>query len=344
MSSELRKLVEKRDLTSDEAFYIASSIMKGELPDALVAGILIALRMKGETPDEIASFVRSMRSFMIKAEGSPNSIDTAGTGGDGMNTVNVSTASAIAVSSVVPVFKHGNRAVSSSSGSADVLEAFGYDINVKPEEVSPLVRKTNFVFLFAQLYHPAMRNVAPIRKTLGVRTLFNVLGPFTNPASVKRQVIGVFSKDYMNVLIETAKILNYEKIILVHGEPGIDEVSVSGKTFVKILDHGKVLSEEFVPEDFGASIIDLNKLRTSSAEESAIRILRSSLGKDREVSSFIRANIAMDLLLIEKVKNLRDGYEMADSLLSELPSRAKQIISSHGNERKLQELLDKARG
>ncbi|WP_256201738.1 anthranilate phosphoribosyltransferase [Sulfuracidifex metallicus] len=205
MSSELRKLVEKRDLTSDEAFYIASSIMKGELPDALVAGILIALRMKGETPDEIASFVRSMRSFMIKAEGSPNSIDTAGTGGDGMNTVNVSTASAIAVSSVVPVFKHGNRAVSSSSGSADVLEAFGYDINVKPEEVSPLVRKTNFVFLFAQLYHPAMRNVAPIRKTLGVRTLFNVLGPFTNPASVKRQVIGVFSKDYMNVLIETAK-------------------------------------------------------------------------------------------------------------------------------------------
>lgn len=113
---------------------------------------------------------------------------------------------------------------------------------------------------------------------------------------------------------------------------------------MKILDHGKVLSEEFVPEDFGASIIDLNKLRTSSAEESAIRILRSSLGKDREVSSFIRANIAMDLLLIEKVKNLRDGYEMADSLLSELPSRAKQIISSHGNERKLQELLDKARG
>ncbi len=341
MSSELKKLVERKNLNEEEAFSLANKFMKGEAPEALIAGLLIALRMKGETSEEIAGFARSMRSFMVKVDGKPEAIDTAGTGGDGMNTVNVSTASAIAMSSIVPVFKHGNRAVSSSSGSADVLEAFGYDIAVKPEEVQHLIDEVNFAFLFAQLYHPAMKNVAGVRRVLGVRTIFNVLGPFTNPASVRTQVIGVFSREYMDVLMDAARLLEYRKLILVHGEPGIDEVSVSGKTFMKVLKEGKVKDDEISPEDFGIKPVDLKSLTVSSAEESAYKVLKASLGKEREVASFLKANIAMELLLIDKVSDLRDGYEMADSLVAELPSRLSLVVSSHGNPSRLKEILGK---
>ncbi|BBG23817.1 anthranilate phosphoribosyltransferase [Sulfuracidifex tepidarius] len=339
MSSELKRLVERKDLSEEEAFSLGNKFMKGELTESLMAGLLVALRMKGEKAEEIAGFARSMRSFMVKVEGKPEGLDTAGTGGDGMNTVNVSTASAVAMSTLVPVFKHGNRAVSSSSGSADVLEAFGYDINVKPGEVSEIVSKVNFVFLFAQVYHPAMRNVAVVRKSLGIRTLFNVLGPFTNPASVRRQVIGVFSREYMDVLIDAAKLLGYERLILVHGEPGIDEVSVSGKTFMKVLKEGKVTDYEITPEELGIKPIELKHVTASSAEESAMKILRASFGKDNEVSAFLKANIAVELFLLDKVKDMKDGYEMAQSLLEELPSRLKVIIQSHGNPSKLNDML-----
>ncbi len=339
MSFELRRLVERKDLSEEEAFSLGSKFMKGELNEPLMAGLLVALRMKGERAEEIAGFARSMRSFMVRVDGKPEALDTAGTGGDGMNTVNVSTASAVAMSSLVPVFKHGNRAVSSNSGSADVLEAFGYDIVVKPEEVSETVSKANFVFLFAQIYHPAMKNVAGVRKSLGIRTLFNVLGPFTNPASVRKQVIGVFSREYMDVLIEAAKILDYEKLVLVHGEPGIDEVSVSGRTFMKVLKGGKVTDYEITPEDLGIKPVELKRVTVTSAEESAMKILKASLGKDKEVSAFLKANMAVELFLLDKVKDVKDGYEMAESLLGDLPSRLKIVVQSHGNPSKLNAML-----
>ena len=220
----LKKIVDGASLESEEARKLALDIMDGTIPDVVVSAILVALRMKGETVDEITGFAKAMRERAIRISGE-YAIDIVGTGGDGFSTLNVSTASALLTSIKYPVAKHGNRAVSGKTGSADVLEALGYRIEVEPSEAAKLLKETRFVFLFAPLYHPAMKRVAPIRRALGIRTIFNVLGPLTNPANVKRIVIGVFSKSYAEKVAEAASRLGYEKAVIVYGEPGIDEVS-----------------------------------------------------------------------------------------------------------------------
>ncbi|MFP3223281.1 MAG: anthranilate phosphoribosyltransferase, partial [Nitrososphaeria archaeon] len=232
LSEMLEMLLKGKDLSITESSEIASAIIKGELTEAQTSAILVALRAKGESPDEIAGYAISMRNSSIRVGPWYDAVDTAGTGGDGIGTFNASTASAIIISRVIRVAKHGNRGVSSRSGSADFLEALGYNIIVRPEEAENLLRNSGFVFLFAQLYHPSMKNVAPVRKALGIRTIFNMLGPLTNPAGVKRQVVGVFSTKFMVPIAEAFVKLGAENIYLVHGHPGIDEVSVSGQTSV----------------------------------------------------------------------------------------------------------------
>jgi len=330
-NSYLDKIVNRIDLSDLEAEELAIKIMNGDIPDVVVSAILIALRMKGEAPSEIIGFVRAMRRFAnrINAE---FAIDTAGTGGDGLGTFNASTASAILTSIVHPVAKHGNRAVSGRSGSADVLEVLGYNISIEPLKAYELLKKTNFVFLFAPLYHPAMKRVAPIRRALGVRTIFNILGPLANPGGTRRQVIGVFSKSFMPIIAEAISRLDYERVVLVHGEPGIDEVSTHGNTYIYEISGTRI--EEYIisPEDLGAKRVDINRLVVSSPEESAIRMLRASKGFDRDVAEFIKINTAFALYIAGKARDPRDGYEYSSQLLPQLIDRIEELVKYNGDE------------
>ncbi|MEM4865614.1 MAG: anthranilate phosphoribosyltransferase, partial [Acidilobaceae archaeon] len=255
----LNKLVNGERLSEEDSMSIALSIMDGEIPEVVISAILVALRIRGESVDEIVGFAKAMRMKSLKIPCS-YAIDIVGTGGDGIGTLNVSTASAVLTSIVYPVAKHGNRAVSGKSGSADVLEFLGYRIEIEPDKAIELISKTGFVFLFAPLYHPAMKRVAPIRKTLGIRTIFNILGPLTNPAGTKRQVVGVFSKSFAPIIAEAAARLDFEKVLVVHGEPGIDEASPSGLTHVYEVKRSKIEYYTLQPEDFGVKRIPITQL------------------------------------------------------------------------------------
>jgi len=337
LSEMLEMLLKGKDLSITESSEIASAIIKGELTEAQTSAILVALRAKGESPDEIAGFAISMRNSSIRVGPWYDAVDTAGTGGDGIGTFNASTASAIIISRVIRVAKHGNRGVSSRSGSADFLEALGYNIIVRPEEAENLLRNSGFVFLFAQLYHPSMKNVAPVRKALGIRTIFNMLGPLTNPAGVKRQVVGVFSTKFMVPIAEAFVKLGAENIYLVHGHPGIDEVSVSGQTSVI-----KVKRKGY--ESFNITIEDLRLrepvrpdiLKVNSPEESALRFVKALKGKDNAIRKFVSVNAAIALLASESVKSISDGLDLADQLIGDGLETLKDVISSHGITDKLQ--------
>lgn len=338
-----KKLINKNNLTIDEAEELAKSIIKGEIPEILTSAILVALRMKGESKSEIIGFAKAMRELAIKIN-VPNAVDTAGTGGDGLGTVNVSTATAFLLSMINPVAKHGNRAISGKSGSADVLEALGYNINVSPERAKELITKVNFVFLFAPLYHPAMKNVANIRRVLGIRTIFNILGPLTNPAGVKYQLMGVFSKDYLDLLADSVCELDFNKVILVHGEPGMDEVSPLGKTYLYLVHKSNIEKITVSPSDFKISSIPIDKLIVDSPEDSAIKILRAILGKDEYVEKFIKINTAVGLYLLDKVSDFKEGYEYADYLMTKAMDKITEIISSNGDINKLKILMARVNG
>lgn len=329
-SSYLRKIVDGDNLSESEAENIALKIMAGEVPDTLVAAILVALRMKGEAVSEVVGFAKAMRAMAVGIE-AEDAIDTAGTGGDGYSTFNVSTASALLVSIVHPVAKHGNRAVSGRSGSADVLETLGYNINVPPDKAIELLKRTNFVFLFAPLYHTAMKRVASIRRALGIRTIFNILGPLTNPARTKRQIIGVFSRSYMRIVAEATARLSYRRAFIVHGEPGIDEVSPSGTTYVYEVRGSKIDYFTVVPEDFGAKRVSLERLTVSTPEESAVRLLRAAKGRDRDVAEFIKMNSALALYVAEKCRDVKDCYEYSSQLMEGLLKKIEEIIESNGD-------------
>ncbi|MGC8600402.1 MAG: anthranilate phosphoribosyltransferase [Nitrososphaeria archaeon] len=339
LSERLEMLLKGKDLSITESSEIASAIINGDLTEAQTSAILVALRAKGESPEEIAGFAISMKNSSIRVGPWYDAVDTAGTGGDGVGTFNASTASAIIISRIIRVAKHGNRGVSSRSGSADFLEALGYDIIVRPEEAENLLRNSGFVFLFAQLYHPSMKNVAPVRKALGIRTIFNVLGPLTNPAGVKRQVVGVFSTKFMVPVAEAFVKLGAENIYLVHGHPGIDEVSISGQTSVI-----KVKRKGY--ERFNISIEDLRltepvrpeTLKVNGPEESALRFVKALKGKDNAIRKFVSANAAIALLASERVKSISDGLDLADQLVEDGLKTLRNVISSHGRIDKLQKL------
>ncbi len=337
LSERLEILLKRKDLSVTESSEIASAIINGDLTEAQTSAILVALRAKGESPEEIAGFAISMKNSSIRVGPWYDAVDTAGTGGDGLGTFNASTASAMIISRAVRVAKHGNRGVSSRSGSADFLEALGYDIIVRPEEAENLLRNYGFVFLFAQLYHPSMKNVAAIRKALGIRTIFNVLGPLTNPAGVKRQVVGIFSSEFMVPIAEAFIKLGAENVYLVNGHPSMDEVSISGQTSVI-----KVKRKGY--ERFNISIEDLRlkepvrpeMLKVNGPEESALRFVRALKGKDSAIRKFILANAAMALLASEKVTSISDGLELAEQLVGDGLKTLRGVISSHGRTDKLQ--------
>ena len=268
--SLLNQLLDKRDLSHEDMLELMHNIMGGQLTTAQIAAVLVALRVKGETVSEIAAAAKVMRELSTKVlvKNSSHLIDTCGTGGDGAQTFNISTASAIvAAAAGAHVAKHGGRSVSSTCGSADVLEKLGVNVNQTPEKVAHCVDSIGVGFMFAPNHHSAMKHAAPVRRELGVRTLFNVLGPLTNPAGASNQVIGVFQKELTVKLAQVLKQLGSSHVMVVHGADGMDEISISGPTFVAELKDGTVREYTVKPEDFGLQAAPLNNIQVSNADE-----------------------------------------------------------------------------
>jgi anthranilate phosphoribosyltransferase len=272
----------------------------------------MALRVRGETIDEITGAVATMRAKMLRVDAPANAIDVVGTGGDASGTYNISTLAALIVAGAgVPVAKHGNRALSSKSGAADVLVALGVKIDLSPEQVSRCINEAGIGFMFAPAHHPAMKNVAASRVELGTRTIFNLLGPLSNPAGVKRQMVGVFSKQWVQPLAEALKNLGSEAAWVVHGSDGLDEITVCGRTSVAALEKGQVRTFEIAPEDVGLSRGKPEDLRGGDAESNAtalLGVLGGAKGPHRDVAVM---NAGAGLVVAGEAANLKDAVSLA---------------------------------
>src|ERR1700749_5039478 len=252
LKSIIAKVATGATLSREEAASAFDRMMSGEATPSQLGGLLMALRVRGETIDEITGAVSAMRAKMLKVTAPPHAIDVVGTGGDGSGSVNVSTCAALIVAGAgVPVAKHGNPALSSRSGAADVLAALGVKIDLTAEQVSRCVNEAGIGFMFAPAHHPAMKNVNPTRVELATRTIFNLLGPLSNPAGVKRQMVGVFSKHWVQPLAQVLKNLGAEAAWVVHGADGLDEITLTGPTFVAALENGEIRTFEVTPEEAG---------------------------------------------------------------------------------------------
>src|SRR6185312_2541926 len=290
----LARLLDGHDLSREEAREVMGTIMRGEATAAQIAGFLIALRAKGETADEIAGCAEAMREHALPVRPRRNDlVDTAGTGGDGARTINISTAAAlVAAAAGAGVAKHGNRAVSSACGSADVLEALGFDLDLTAERVAQSIDELGFGFLFAPNHHPAMRHAAPVRSELAARTVFNVLGPLTNPAGSRAQVVGVYAPELVRTIAEVLAQLGATRAFVVHGAGGIDELSPAGPNFVCEVVNGDIRARNIDPLEFGLPRCDPAELRGGSPEENAGAIRRVFAGEDGGRRSAILLNAA----------------------------------------------------
>ena len=278
ISNLIEKLVQKENLTFDEAISAMTSIMDGEATPSQFASLVTALRMKGETVEEVSGMASVMRTMSLHVDTENDLVDTCGTGGDGFGTFNVSTAAAfVAAGAGIKVGKHGNRAMSSKSGSADVLEALGVNIQLNSQQIAHCISETGFGFMFAQSFHPSMKYAAGPRREMGIRTVFNILGPLTNPAGAARQLIGVADPSFGELMANVLGKLGSEKALVVHGDDGLDEITISTSTTVWELEAGKVDSYKIKPEDFGIAVSSLENIKAGNAEESA-NLIRGVLG------------------------------------------------------------------
>lgn len=311
MSTQLlQKLVEKKDLTTTEASLFLEGVMNGSVSPTLTAAILTALRMKGETTEEIVGFVRAMRGHMVSVS-APGAMDVVGTGGDGSGTFNVSTTAAFVVAGAgVPVAKHGNRAASSKCGSADVLEALGVNIQLTKEQAEEVFRKVGLVFMLAPLFHPSTKAVVAVRKELKIRTIFNVLGPFANPASTRIQLTGVPTVAAAKQLAEVAKKLNYKRLLIVTSE-GMDEVSLNAKTVAYEVRGSRVSSFTIDPQKLGFKKASRKSLLGGTAEENA-RIVEGVLkGEKGPRRDMVVLNSACALYVAGRVKTIKEGIVLS---------------------------------
>jgi len=328
----LSAIVSGRGLSFDDAKALAGLMLEGGFGDVEAAAVLAAMSARGFSGGEVAGFAAGLRERCIRVNAPSNTIDTAGTGGDGSHTLNVSTAAAlVAAAAGAIVAKHGNRSVSSKSGSADFLEALGYTIDHGREEAECMLDRAGFTFLYAPRYHPAMRRVMPVRRRLGIRTVFNLVGPLSNPAMVERQVLGVASRGLLDVMAEAAVILGYRHALLVHGHPGIDEVSVSGPTWIYEVRGGSVGHYAIGPEDLGVGRHSLVELRVEGVSESVERFRRLIAGKGRRGDEdFVVANSALALYVAGVVSDFRDGAELARQLIreGEVARKLREVIEA----------------
>ena len=278
----LEQVLAGDDLSHADMLSVMQQVMVGELTPAQISALVIALRIKGESVDEITAAATVMRALSTKVDiaESPYLIDTCGTGGDGIQTFNISTCAAfVAAAAGAKVAKHGGRSVSSTCGSADVLEALGVNVNLSPQQVAKCVNEIGIGFMFAPNHHSAMKHAAPVRRELGVRTIFNLLGPLTNPANARRQVMGVFSKDLTLTLAKVLQNLGSEHVLVVHGADGMDEISFTGDTFIAELKDGKIIQYTLNPAQFGLPVHALKSIKVENAEQSKAMILDVLDGK-----------------------------------------------------------------
>ncbi len=331
ISQFLNKIVNNVNLTTWESELLMKEMLQGNLTQVQIAAILVALRMKGETHEEILGFIKVMRKKMNKVKIGGLVIDTCGTGGDGSGTFNISTAAALVAAGVgIKVAKHGNRSASSLCGSADVLEKLGVNIQLTPEQAEECLENVGITFLFAPLYHPAMKYVVPVRKELGFRSVFNFLGPLLNPSGVKRQIIGVPNKEIAEKLAEVAKRLDYEHLLIVTSGDGLDEISVSADTHIFELKNKQVTNRRVTPESFGFKKALRNELRGGDASYNAdiiCRILDGEKGPKRDV---VVVNSAAALYIAGKVKDITEGIKLAEESIDS--GRAKKILKNLINE------------
>lgn len=314
----LTRLINGESLSFDVMQGLMQQVMSGELTAAQIAGVLVALRIKGETVDEIAAAASVMRSLSTKVEiqDTQHLVDTCGTGGDGIQTFNISTVSAfVAAAAGAKVAKHGGRSVSSTCGSADVLEALGVNVNLSPEQVANTVNQVGVGFMFAPNHHSAMKHAAPVRRELGIRTLFNLLGPLTNPASAKRQVMGVFSRELTAKLAHVLKQLGSEHVMVVCGADGMDEISFTGGTYVAELKQGEVLEYTLNPTQFGLGLHDLSSIKVSNAQESKDIILALLAGKTGPARDIVLLNAGAAIYVAGVTTTLAEGIKAAADML-----------------------------
>ncbi len=310
MDEIIKKLNNKQNLNFEESKSIFEKIMSGKVKDEQIHDFLIASSEKGETSDEIAGGVYVLREKATKVNVPEGTVDTCGTGGDGKNTLNISTAAALLLSSFgVKVAKHGNKSVSSKCGSADVLEKLNININLGPKDVETNINNNNFGFMFAPGYHSAMKYVGPVRKKIGKRTIFNLIGPLSSPAKVKRQVVGVFEKKLLKIFGEALKNLNLKKALIVNSQDGLDEISPYSDTNIVELYDGKIKELVLRPKDLGIKADNFNNIVGKDPEYNAEKMKEIFQGKDNDFSIAVCLNAAAGLIVSEKSKSFKEGYE-----------------------------------
>ena len=310
MSNIVAKLKQGRNLSFVDSKSLFSDLMEGKHAENQIIEILEALIKKGETKDELAGGIFVLRDKATKVSCDPDTIDTCGTGGDGQNSLNISTAAAIVLASMeVKVAKHGNKAVSSNCGSADVLEALKININLKPNEAEQSIKNFNFAFMFAPNYHSAMKHVGPARKRMGKKTIFNLIGPLSSPAQVKRQVIGVFDKKWMKPFAEALKENNVMHAYIVHSDDGMDEISPFAKTNVVELKDGKINEFTINPKDLGIIEGDKENLKGKNAEYNAEKIINIYKGTSNEFSQSVALNAAAGLIVSGKENDFKNSFD-----------------------------------
>lgn len=306
------KTAEGQALTAEEAAEAFAIMMSGEATPAQMGAFLMALRLRGESVDEITGAARTMREKAATVSAPEGAIDTCGTGGDAKGTYNISTCTAfVAAGAGVPVAKHGNKSVSSRSGSADVLAALGVNLDVGPDVVARAIKEARVGFMFAPKHHAAMRHVAPVRAELGMRTIFNILGPLANPAGTRHQVIGVYSRDWLVPLAEVLRNLGADRVWIVHGSDGLDELTTTGPTYVAELKGGEVTTFEVKPEDAGIDVAQPDDLVGGEADENANAVKSLLDGEPSAFRDIVILNAAAALVVAGKAKDLAHGAELA---------------------------------
>jgi len=324
LKSIIGKVATGASLSCEEAVAAFDAMMSGEATPSQMGGLLMALRVRGETVDEITGAVVAMRAKMLRVTAPPDAVDIVGTGGDGSGSVNVSTCAAFIVAGTgVPVAKHGNRALSSRSGAADVLTSLGVKIDLTPEQVGRCVHECGVGFMFAPAHHPAMKNVGPTRVELATRTIFNLLGPLSNPAGVKRQMIGVFSRHWVQPLAQVLKNLGSESVWVVHGSDGLDEITLTGPTFVAALERGGIRSFEVTPEEAGLRRCSSDGLKGGDADANAAALQSVLDGKSSPYRDVGLMNAAAALIVAGRAKDLKEGVSIGAKSLDSGAAAAK---------------------
>ena len=322
----LQRVIEHREIFHDEMVSLMQQIMGGEVTPVMIAAIITGLRVKKETIGEITAAATVMRELSTKVLVADTSrlVDTCGTGGDGAHTFNISTAAMfVAAAAGAQIAKHGGRSVSSQSGSADVLEALGVNLNLKPEQVAQCIAETGIGFMFAPNHHSAMKHAAPVRRELGVRTIFNILGPLTNPANAPQQVMGVFHPDLVGIQVRVLQRLGSSRALTVFGRESLDEISISGPTLVGELKDGRVSEYEVHPEQFNLPVHDPKVLQVANVEESRVMLLGALDNKLGAARDIVALNAGASIYVSGQAASLVDGVEKAFEMIASGAARAK---------------------